>query len=34
MASLQDAERAFTFMLPNSTRQVNYLEEEAAFFTC
>jgi hypothetical protein len=21
-------------MLPNSTRQVNYLEEEAAFFTC
>lgn len=33
MTSLQDAERAFTFMLPNSTRQVNYLEEEAAFFT-
>ena len=33
MQSLQDAERAFTFMLPNSTRQVNYLEEESAFFT-
>jgi len=33
MGALQDAERAFTLMLPNSTRQVNYLEEEAAFFT-
>lgn len=33
MDSMNDAERAFTFMLPNSTRQVNYLDEEAAFFT-
>jgi hypothetical protein len=33
MDSLNDAEKAFEFMLPNSTRQVNYLDEEAAFFT-
>jgi len=33
MRSLGDAEKAFTYMLPNSTRQVNYLEEESAFFT-
>jgi hypothetical protein len=33
MDSLDDAETAFSYMLPNATRQVNYLEEESAFFT-
>lgn len=33
MDSLNDAERAFQFMLPNATKQVNYLSEESAFFT-
>ena len=33
MNSLNDAETAFTYMLPNATKQVNYLAEESAFFT-
>lgn len=33
MDSLNDAERAFGFMLPNASKQVNYLGEESSFFT-
>jgi len=33
MESMNDAETAFTFMLPNATKQVNYLAEESAYFT-
>jgi len=33
MNSLNDAEAAFEFMLPNASKQVNYLGEESAFFT-
>lgn len=33
MNSLNNAEEAFEFMLPNATKQVNYLAEESAFFT-
>lgn len=33
MDTLNDAEAAFEYMLPNATRQVNYLGEESAFFT-
>ena len=33
MDSLNDAETAFQYMLPNATKQVNYLAEESAFFT-
>ena len=33
MESLQDAELAFTYMLPNATKQVNYLEEESNYFS-
>jgi hypothetical protein len=33
MDSLNDAELAFTYMLPNATQQVNYLEEESNFFS-
>ena len=33
MDTLNDAERAFGYMLPNASKQVNYLSEESAFFT-
>lgn len=33
MDSLQDAELAFSYMLPNATQQVNYLEEESNYFS-
>jgi len=33
MDTLNDAEAAFKYMLPNATKQVNYLSEESAFFT-
>jgi len=33
MDTLNDAERAFGYMLPNASKQVNYLGEESAFFT-
>ena len=33
MDSLQDAELAFQYMLPNATQQVNYLEEESNYFS-
>ena len=33
MDTLNDAEAAFGYMLPNATKQVNYLGEESAFFT-
>lgn len=33
MDTLNDAEEAFKYMLPNATKQVNYLGEESAFFT-
>lgn len=33
MDTLNDAERAFSYMLPNASKQVNYLSEESAFFT-
>lgn len=33
LASVGDAEKAFDLMLPKETRQVNYLEEESAYFT-
>ena len=33
MDTLNNAEAAFTYMLPNATKQVNYLGEESAFFT-
>jgi hypothetical protein len=33
MDCMNDAERAFSYMLPNPTKQVNYLGEESAFFT-
>lgn len=33
MDSLNDAETAFSYMLPNASKQVNYLGEESAFFT-
>ena len=33
MNSLNNAQEAFEFMLPNATKQVNYLAEESAFFT-
>jgi hypothetical protein len=33
MDSLRDAESAFTYMLPNATQQVEYLQEESAYFS-
>jgi len=33
MDTLGNAEAAFNYMLPNATKQVNYLAEESAFFT-
>jgi len=33
MDTLNDAEQSFGYMLPNATKQVNYLGEESAFFT-
>ena len=33
MDTLNDAEAAFGYMLPNASKQVNYLGEESAFFT-
>jgi len=33
MDTLHNAEAAFAYMLPNATKQVNYLGEESAFFT-
>jgi hypothetical protein len=33
MESLNNAEAAFSLMLPNASKQVNYLGEESAFFT-
>ena len=33
MDSLNDAESAYNYMLPNASKQVNYLAEESAFFT-
>jgi len=33
MDSLNDAETAYNYMLPNASKQVNYLAEESAFFT-
>jgi len=33
MDSLNNAEQAFSLMLPNASKQVNYLGEESAFFT-
>ena len=33
MDTLNNAEAAFAYMLPNATKQVNYLGEESSFFT-
>ena len=33
MEALNDAETAFSYMLPNATQQVNYLEEESNYFS-
>ena len=33
MDTLNDAERAFGYMLPGASKQVSYLSEESAFFT-
>ena len=32
METVNDAEAAFGYMLPKTTKQVNYLGEESAFF--
>lgn len=33
MDTVNNAEAAFTYMLPNASKQVNYLGEESSFFT-